>query len=115
MATIGGLSVVLITLLCILILGSDITSRSMFPSYSPVKKINIGQFFQRIEAFMAGLWFITTFFKTTFYFYSWTLSFAEILKFKDYRVVISGWFTEEKPERLDGQYYCISTGVDVLI
>jgi spore germination protein KB len=84
-AIIGGLCVVLITLLCILILGPNITSRSMFPSYALAKKINIGNFFQRIEAFMAGLWFITTYIKTTFYFYGWVTSFAELLKLKDHR------------------------------
>jgi spore germination protein KB len=86
-AMIGGLCVVIITLLCILILGADITSRSMFPSYSLAKKINIGHFFTRIEAVMAGLWFISTFIKTTFYFYGGVMSFSEILKLKDYRSV----------------------------
>jgi spore germination protein KB len=86
-AMIGGLCVVLITLLCILILGADITSRSMFPSYSLAKKINIGHFFTRIEAVMAGLWFISTYIKTTFYFYSGVMSFSEILKLKDYRSI----------------------------
>lgn len=84
---IGGLSVVLITLLCILVLGADITSRSLFPSYSLVKKINIGDFFQRIEAVMAGLWFITTYVRITFYYYGWVRSFSEIMKQKDYRSV----------------------------
>lgn len=86
-AMFGGLCVVLVTLLCILILGAEITSRSMFPSYSLVKKINIGDFLQRIELVMAGLWFITTYIKTTFYFYGWVTSFSEILKLKEYRSV----------------------------
>jgi spore germination protein KB len=87
-AMIGGLCVALITLLCILILGADITSRSMFPSYALAKKINIGDFFTRVEAVMAGLWFISTYIKTTFYFYGGVMSFSEILKLKDYRSVI---------------------------
>jgi spore germination protein KB len=86
-ALIGGFCVVLVTLLCVLVLGANITSRSMFPSYSLVKKINIGDFFQRIEAVMAGLWFITTYIKTTFYFYSSVLSFSETFRLKDYRSV----------------------------
>lgn len=87
-AVTGGLCVVLTTLLCVLVLGEDITARSMFPSYSLVKKINIGDFFQRVEAVLAGLWFITTFVKTIFYFYSWAHSFSEVIKLKDYRVVM---------------------------
>jgi spore germination protein KB len=86
-ALIGGLCVVLVTALCILILGADITGRSMFPSYALVKKINIGGFLQRIEAILAGLWFITTYIKTTFYFYGWVSSFAEMMKLNEYRSV----------------------------
>jgi len=83
----GGLCVVLVSLLCILILGPDITSRNMFPSYALVKKISIGNFFQRIEAALAGMWFITTYIKTTFYFYGWVTSLSEILKLKNYRSI----------------------------
>ncbi len=83
----GGLCVVLVTLMCILILGPDITSRNMFPSYALVKKISIGNFFQRIEAVLAGMWFITTYIKTTFYFYGWVTSLSEILKLKNYRTI----------------------------
>lgn len=86
-AMIGGICVFLITLLCILILGPNITTRSMFPSYALVKKINIGNFLQRIEAFMAGLWFVTTYIKTTFYFYGWVAGFSEILRLRHYRAV----------------------------
>ncbi|MBB6735309.1 endospore germination permease [Cohnella zeiphila] len=86
-ALIGGMCVVLITLLCVLVLGPNITSRSMFPSYALVKKINIGNFVQRIEAIMAGLWFVTTYIKTTFYYYSWVTSLSEILRLKNYRTI----------------------------
>lgn len=86
-ALVGGLSVVLVTLLCVLILGPDITARSLFPSFALVKKIEIGNFLQRVEAIMVGLWFITTYIKTTFYFYGWVTSLSEILKLKNYRTV----------------------------
>jgi spore germination protein KB len=83
----GGLCVVLVTLLCIWILGADFTMRSIFPSYALVKKISIGNFIQRIEAILAGLWFITTYMKTTFYFYSWVTSLSEILRLNNYRTL----------------------------
>ncbi|MFK7692380.1 endospore germination permease [Paenibacillus sp. HJGM_3] len=86
-ALLAGISFMLMTLLCIWILGADITARSMFPSYALVKKINIGNFFQRIEAVMAGLWFVTTYFKTTFYYYGWTSSFSELLRLKSSRTL----------------------------
>lgn len=83
----GGVCVVLVSLLCILILGPDITMRSIFPSYALVKKISIGNFIQRIEAILAGLWFITTYMKTTFYFYTCVTSLSEILKLNNYRTL----------------------------
>ncbi|SEO01281.1 endospore germination permease [Paenibacillus sp. OV219] len=83
----GGVCVILITLLCILILGPNITERSMYPSYALVKKINIGNFLQRVEAILAGLWFITTYVKTTFYYYASVTSLAEIVGIKQYRVL----------------------------
>ncbi|MBD3922532.1 endospore germination permease [Paenibacillus sp. PR3] len=86
-AAAGGLCVVLVTLLCVLILGPDYTMRSIFPSYALVKKISIGNFIQRIEAILAALWFITTYMKTTFYFYSWVTSLSEILRLNNYRTL----------------------------
>ncbi|GMK41868.1 germination protein [Paenibacillus sp. CCS19] len=83
----GGLCVEFVTLLCIWILGPDITMRSIFPSYALVKKISIGNFIQRIEAILAGLWFITTYLKTTFYFYSWVTSLSEVLRLNNYRTL----------------------------
>lgn len=86
-ALLGGVCVILVTLFCILILGPNITGRSLYPSYALVKKINIGNFLQRVEAILAGLWFITTYVKTTFYYYASVRSLAEILGLKSYRVL----------------------------
>ncbi|REE89024.1 spore germination protein KB [Paenibacillus taihuensis] len=86
-ALLGGVCVILVTLFCILILGPNITGRSMYPSYALVKKINIGNFLQRVEAILAGLWFITTYVKTTFYYYAGVRSLSEILGLKQYKVV----------------------------
>lgn len=82
---IGGTFMILIVILCILVLGADTTARHMYPSYTLVKKINVGDLIQRIEAIMAGMWFITIYFKLTLYFYAAVLGLAQILELKDYR------------------------------
>jgi spore germination protein KB len=82
---IGGLVIIIITMLCIYALGAETTARQMFPSYALAKKINVGDFVQRIEVLMASLWFISLYFKAALYFYASVLGMAQIFNLKDYR------------------------------
>ncbi|MEK3977495.1 endospore germination permease [Psychrobacillus sp. FSL K6-2836] len=82
---IGGLVIIIITLFCILVLGHDLTARQMYPSYGLAKKINIGNFVNRIEVLMATLWIICLFFKMVLYFFASVFGLAQILNLKDYR------------------------------
>ncbi|MDD9267423.1 endospore germination permease [Paenibacillus sp. GCM10023248] len=81
----GGLCFVAITFLCIAVLGTKLTERLMYPSYVLAKEINIGNFFERVEILIAGIWFLTVYFKTTFYFYAFVMGLAQILNIEDYR------------------------------
>ncbi|WP_223553068.1 MULTISPECIES: GerAB/ArcD/ProY family transporter [Lysinibacillus] len=82
---IGGIVIIVITFLCVTVLGSEKTAGEIYPSYELTKRINIGNFIQRIEGLMASLWVITLYFKTTLYFYASVLGMAQILNLKDYR------------------------------
>ena len=82
---IGGIVIIMIVFLCVSVLGADRTARSIYPSYELAKKINVGDFVQRIEALMASLWIISLFFKTALYFYASVLGIAQILNLKDFR------------------------------
>ena len=62
-ALFGGVIMIIVTTLCIAILGWDFTARHTFPSYTLAKKIHIDEFLQRIEVLMAIIWFVTIFFK----------------------------------------------------
>jgi spore germination protein KB len=68
-----------------LVLGEDLTARHMYPSYSLAKKITIGTFLERLEVVMAGIWFITIYFKLAVSFYASTMTFAELFKLQDAR------------------------------
>lgn len=81
----GGSIIVLITLWSILVIGADLTHRQLYPSYVLAKTINVGAFFQRVEAIMAAIWLLTIFFKLTICFYASLLGFAQTLKLKEYR------------------------------
>ncbi|HWI50498.1 MAG TPA: endospore germination permease [Rummeliibacillus sp.] len=82
---IGGIVIIVITFLSITVLGTEKTTGEIYPSYELTKRINIGNFIQRIEGLMASLWVITLYFKSTLYFYASVLGLAQILNMKDYR------------------------------
>jgi spore germination protein KB len=84
----SGLVMVIITFLCISVLGADITARSTYPSFILAKNINIGHFFQRVEALITGIWVITVYFKILLYFYACVLGTAQILRLKSYQPVV---------------------------
>ncbi|CAM4405921.1 spore germination protein KB [Paenibacillus endophyticus] len=84
----GGLVLSIITLLCILVLGWDFTSRHSFPSYTLAKKIQVGEFLQRIEVMMAVIWFLTIFFKLVLCFYAAGLGLAQLLRMQTYRPLL---------------------------
>ncbi|MBT2700846.1 endospore germination permease [Bacillus sp. ISL-40] len=82
---IGGIIIFSITLLSILVLGAEATENEHVPSYILAQKIDIGEFLQRIEAIMAGLWIITIFFKLQICYYVSALVLAQTLEMRDYR------------------------------
>jgi spore germination protein KB len=82
---VGGLVIIIITVYSILVLGADFTARNLFPSYALAKQINIANFFQRVEAIVAGMWFISIFFKLTICFYASAMGLAQLLNLKEFR------------------------------
>ncbi|KRE72937.1 spore gernimation protein [Paenibacillus sp. Soil750] len=82
---IAGILLIMITLISILVLGAGITARNLYPSYSLAKMISVGKFLERLEVLMAGIWFITIFFKLTICFYASVLSFAQVIKMEEIR------------------------------
>ena len=64
------------------------TERHMFPSYVLAKQINIGNFLERVEILIAGIWFVNGLLQTTFYFYGFVTGLAQVLKIEDYRPLV---------------------------
>jgi spore germination protein KB len=85
---IGGLIIILITFLCISVLGSAKTAIEIYPSYELAKRISVGNLIERIEELMALLWILSLYFKLLLYFYATILAIAQILNLKDYRPLI---------------------------
>jgi len=81
----GSMIIVMITLMAILVLGANITEQSTYPIYSLAQSVNIGDFIQRIEVLVGGIWFITLFFKIIVCFYAFVLAVAQFFKLNDYK------------------------------
>ncbi|WP_127484903.1 GerAB/ArcD/ProY family transporter [Paenibacillus ehimensis] len=85
---IGGLFLLIITVVCIAVLGAEGTARQAYPSYTLAKKINIANFFTRIEVLMAALWLIALYFKLVVYFYAGMRGLAQLFKMPDNRALV---------------------------
>lgn len=82
---IAGVMLIMLIALSILVLGVETTQMQTYPSYALAKKVSVGNFFQRIEIVMAGMWFISIYFKLSLYFYASVTGLAQTLHVKDYR------------------------------
>jgi spore germination protein KB len=83
----GGIIIFLTVAVSILVLGPDLTTRDIYPSYNIARRISVGGFFERVEAMIALLWMLTLFIEVTLYFYAFVLGLAQLLKLKEYRVL----------------------------
>lgn len=84
---IGGTVLFVITLLSILVMGAENTASEIYASFELAKKIEIGEFIQRVEAIIAGVWFITIFLKLILCFYITVLTLSQTLSLSDYRLL----------------------------
>jgi len=84
-SVLGNLCTLLITISCILVLGAESTSRHTFPVYILGKKVTIGEFLQRIEIFIAIIWFLSIYVKLTLTTYGFIYGISNMLKLKNYQ------------------------------
>ncbi|WP_440961156.1 GerAB/ArcD/ProY family transporter [Paenibacillus nitricinens] len=83
----GGIVIFITIIVSILVLGPDLTTRDVYPSYNIARRISVGGFFERAEALIALQWMLTFFIKVTFFFYAFILGISQLLKLKEYRVL----------------------------
>lgn len=75
-------------LISLMIFGPFLTQHDIYISYTLSQKINIGNFFERIEAFMATAWLIATYFKSLLYMFSFVIGIAQLFRLKTYKPLI---------------------------
>ncbi len=85
---IGGIVLIILITLCILVLGPSNTASRTFPSYALAQRISIGNFLQRIEIIMAGMWIASIYIRTFMYFYASVIGVAQLCKIQNHRPLI---------------------------
>lgn len=84
----GGILLTMLELVSLMIFGPILTQHGFYISYSLAQKINIGNFFERIEALMAIAWLISTYFKSMLYMFGFVLGIAQLFQLKGYKPLI---------------------------
>lgn len=82
---IAGILLIITTLLTVVVLGGKEASQLMYPTYSLAKRIEIGNFIQRLEMIVAFIWIVTLFFKLILYFFATVVGLAQLVNIKNYR------------------------------
>lgn len=78
---------VLVILMCILVLGADMTARHGYPSYVLAKQMKIGLFIQRLEAILAVVWFIAVNVKIMIYSVFFQLGLRHVFRIREMSVL----------------------------
>ncbi|MCY9669709.1 spore germination protein [Paenibacillus alginolyticus] len=81
---IAGVMLVIMVLLCILVLGPNLTASNLYPSFTLAKKISVGRIFERVEVIIGALWLITITFKLILTFFATALGTSQVFQFKSY-------------------------------
>jgi len=84
----SGFLIFICILMNILVLGTTITSNSLFPTYWLAKETSIGIIFARFEFIIAAIWITTFFIVIILYFYSAAIGLSQLLGLKDYRKIV---------------------------
>jgi len=86
-ALLGGILLIIAVTLVILVVGAEPSANSIYPSYDAVKRISVGEFFQRVEATFALMWIVTVYYKITLYFYAFVKGMSQLLMLKNDRML----------------------------
>ncbi|MED4207363.1 endospore germination permease [Neobacillus mesonae] len=81
----AGLCLNIMIVVTTMVLGPYLSAHQMYASYAVARMMKIGDFLQRVEAIIAGMWMISLYFKLSLYFYAVVIGLAQTLKLHDHR------------------------------
>jgi len=83
-----GFLIFIAILMCILVLGAEISAGSNYPTYLLAKEINVDVVFTRFEFVIAAKWITTNYIICTLFFYTAVIGLSQLLGLKDYRKIV---------------------------
>lgn len=86
---IGAIMIFMATIMEIIVLGENTYSAAAFPSYSAVRRIDFGNFVQRVEIIMATTFFCGGFIKSSMCCLGACKGISQVFKFEDYRFLVT--------------------------
>lgn len=87
-AFVAGIAIWVVIVLCICVLGVFTTEHTVYSPYVMAKKINIGDFVQRLEAVLAIDYIISTYFRCLIYGYAFIRGMQQLFKLQDHRFMM---------------------------
>ncbi|MCM1988611.1 GerAB/ArcD/ProY family transporter [Oceanirhabdus seepicola] len=85
---IGGIFILLLSLMNILILGIDTASRVYYPSYESALRVDIGELLQRVEIIISAGFVIGAFVKGSIYLLATCKGISKLFNCRDYRFIV---------------------------
>lgn len=75
-------------IVCILVVGANITADLRYSLFTVTKEIDVGTIFSQIEAFILIVWLVVSFFAAVIYIYAGIFGLSQVLKLKDYKKIV---------------------------
>ncbi len=86
---INGAAFLLGVLVVILVLGPEVGSSYIFPTYNAVRTVSIANFLERLESIVVAVWMLGGFAKVGVFYYAAVLGSSQVLELRDYRPLVT--------------------------
>ncbi|NBD27738.1 GerAB/ArcD/ProY family transporter [Paenibacillus glycinis] len=84
----GNFVLVLMTLLCVMMLGAEQTGNNVYPTYLLAKNVSIGGFLERLEGVLIFIWLFSIFVRILISFQAAIVCVSHVLRLQDEKILI---------------------------
>ncbi len=77
-----------IIMMCLLVMGGELTANLRYPLFTVTKEIDVGTIFSRLEALIVIVWLAVGFYAALVSFYAGAFGLSQVLKLKDYKKIV---------------------------
>jgi len=80
--------ILIITLAVLMTFGPELAKTFVYPPYSAVRFVHVGDFLERIDAIYIGIWILGMFIRVSFSYYLAVLGLSQLFHLKDYKPLV---------------------------